>query len=162
VLKLDETCKIISKIRTVTIFETLTNELQSLYGTGTVFVSLTLPVDLYLAQVRQLSSWNYAEYKTARLFYKTIDVVYITLANHEESEESAWKHLESVERVLGRCWVSSGGSIHAGGCIRTPGACEATLGQFISCPPPLWFIIILAIVAFFTMGYLAHRLGFGD
>jgi hypothetical protein len=72
----------------------------------------------------------------------------------------------SIWHQSGTFWVGAGLVVEAlfslVPALAPSGACEATLGHFISCPPPLWFIIVLAIVAFFATAYLAHRLGLGD
>jgi len=81
------------------------------------------------------------------------------MKNHKNQRVSIWYQSSAF-------WVGAGGvaeALFTLVIILVPqGACETTLGQFVSCPPSLWFIIVLALVAFFTTAYLAHRLGLGD
>ena len=53
-----------------------------------------------------------------------------------------------VPLVLGFAWAPEG-------------ACEATVGRISGCPPSVWLMILIALIAYVVVAVIAYRLGLG-
>lgn len=42
------------------------------------------------------------------------------------------------------------------------GSCNAILGRVIDCPPPIWFLCLIALISYFLVAWGGHKLGLGE